>query len=436
MSIDPAALIFFGGAAGLLTLLRPRVGILLPLIIHSAYLLRGQLLGIPTTVLEVVLLSVLLGLLLSFRFSLLRSFLDILKAHPTRSFLIGAFVLAATVSAVVSPHPETSWGVWKAMVIEPILYALAILAVRKHEEREHTKVSLHGFSPNIVIGLLIGGWVSGGASVLAGGITEDFSRLRGIYDVPNSLALVLAPLTALACAYAVAGERTTLRLFAQISLVLFVPLLVWTQSFGGILAASLGAMWVLWRYKRRAILIPLAGFLIAMVLLGATGRIEHALAPNSPRTARLQIWAVSWELIKDHPFLGTGLGTFEPAYQAKAHELLAQCGGNSSGFMPVLCSGLLEWVVRDPHNLILSFWLHTGLVGLLAMAGLLVLAFRSLRTFSPTPFHAALLVLLIVGLVDVPYWKNDLALLWWVFLLLQAARVNGRDEVLTLQGKP
>jgi len=73
-----------------------------------------------------------------------------------------------------------------------------------------------------------------------------------------------------------------------------------------------------------------------------------------------------------------------------------------------------------PHNLFLNFWLETGLLGLLAFLGLFgaltaaALKIKKENKFLGAALLAALAVFFIHGLVDVPYFKNDLAMLFWI----------------------
>lgn len=461
MTVPFSALVPLVLAAGVLALWKPRAAIVLPLAFHAGYLLRSRIgignLELPTTLLELLILAAIavagvhactLG---SVRENLRRA----LRSVPRVAILLAIFFLvAATVSAVVAPHPRTSWGHWKSFVLEPILYAAALFPL----------TTSHGGRGAIGRALLLGGAVSSSFSLAAAAVeyirpssllpapyslASDFSRLRGIYDVPNSLALVLAPLTVFASVLALDRAPSVLRRLARGSLALFVPALLLTQSLGGLGAAAL-ALLVLAVLGMRSKVVQytispspsgrstrlrgatavLVGVVLVLLLgLGmqwASGKLTHALAPNAPLRARLQIWDVSLRLIGDHPFLGTGLGTFEPAYQQKLRELLA-----AGVWGPVL-----EWVVRDPHNVLLSFWLNAGLLGLLSMGGLVFLALRGLWRGSfghpgrpqgdseprlAVASRAALIALLVFGLMDVPYFKNDLSLLWWALLLLTLA---------------
>ena len=441
-------------AALLFTLVRPRWALLLPLIFHPLYLVRTSIGPLPTTGLEVlIVLAVVTGVVV-WRSELFRS----VRALPRSVvILILLFIVAATLSAWVAPHPRTAWGQWKAFVIEPVAYSFVLLPFLRSPDGQRA----------VVRSLLAGGVLAAGLSLAVGifaftpfplhptPYTPVFSRLQGIYDVPNSLALILAPLAAFAATLASTSEQRGLQRFALGSFLVFVPVLLLSQSMAGLAAAVLGSVFGMWQSRkvlqhtvalaRRH--IALTGTLLGIVVVGlavpwTTGRLTHALSASSPFHARLQIWQVSAELIRDHPVLGTGLGTFEPAYQAKLHELLRSgawgmgpgaWGGRSDQGPGPNPRAPLEWVVRDPHNIILSFWLNTGLLGLLSMAGFVALLFR--RPYAlftpqspkgevghPTPYtlaaQAALAAALLFGLVDVPYFKNDLVLLWWISLFL------------------
>jgi len=396
---------FFFLACFLFALYRPKVAIFLPLVFSCAYLVRGQIFGLPTTLLEIILLGVLSGV-----------WVGCIKVRPLRgrtlSFefvLVILFLVAATISVFVAPHPHTAWGVWKAMVIEPIIYVLTIGVLIEKEER----------SKKLVYALLLGGLVSALLSLVSLRFGVDFWRLRGIYDVPNSLALIVAPLLTMCVVGLVlvshghAGARGRAPLQYGILGLFFGGVLIATQSLVGIVAVVLVVFAVVMFFgKRKKIFLALGLILVLGIgLQMQTGKLAHLFSgQSSSLIAREQIWFVAVKMIEQYPIIGTGLGTFEPLYQKKLPEMNFHT--------------ILEWVVRDPHNFILSFWLNTGLLGLGAMVVLLMMALK--RFFVALKethdqyrimLGVALLTLIIFGLFDVPYLKNDLALIWWVLLL-------------------
>ncbi|TSC72309.1 MAG: hypothetical protein G01um101438_627 [Parcubacteria group bacterium Gr01-1014_38] len=410
----------FLAAAVLLAFWRPKVALLLPLVFHAGYLLRSHLLlggvELPTTLLELLIGVAVVTGVIHWRAGIPGA----LRVLP-RSLLLFTIIFAAsaTISAAIAPHPRTAWGQWKAFVAEPLAYAVVLLPLLRTAEGRTA----------VARALLWGGVVSAGLSLAVGTRTADFSRLRGIYDVPNSLALVLAPLIAFATVFASQSSPPAGRRLSRVSLALFLPTLFFTQSLGGVLAAAVGACAVL-RRRRRWLILVFFLLLLAIAIQFGTGKFRHAVAVDSPFRARLQIWHVSLALIRDHPVLGTGLGTFEPVYQAQLHDLLSR-----SSVPGILRPTSLEWVVRDPHNIVLSLWLNTGLLGLLSMMALVAFSLFQAH-FTPHRFSpllaasgAALLALLVFGLVDTPFWKNDLSVLWWVYLLAAASPGNAGSAV-------
>lgn len=386
-------------AAILVACWKPKVALLLPLVFHAGYLLRSRIsfgdVDLPTTLFELLIgVAVIVGV-----FYWRANVVHALRGLPRPLLiLLLLFIASASLSAAIAPHPKTAWGQWKAFVIEPLAYAAVLLPLLRTSEGQTV----------LARSLLWGGILSAGLALAVGTQTAD-GRLRGIYDVPNSLALVLAPLTAFSTVLAFRAA-SPLRRLSRVAVVVMVPALFLTQSLGGVLSAAAGGAVAAFQQRRTVVIVFFAALLGGGLLL--------VRATDSSAPARLQIWRVAGALIRDHPLLGTGLGTFEPRYQEKLHALLRDGGWKG----PVL-----EWVVRDPHNIVLSFWLNTGLLGLLAMGAivLMVLVGRGVSDTSPsvlkTAARAALVALLVFGLVDVPYWKNDLAVLWWAYLLLAAA---------------
>ncbi|MEK7108413.1 MAG: hypothetical protein AAB898_01965, partial [Patescibacteria group bacterium] len=92
-------------------------------------------------------------------------------------------------------------------------------------------------------------------------------------------------------------------------------------------------------------------------------------------------------------------------------------------------------IFQYPHQIFLNFWSELGLAGLVAFFLLLARYFMTLRETlrrvpSAQPWVAMLVAsmaaLLVHGLVDVPYFKNDLSMLTWtlIAILLIAARTE------------
>ncbi|HEX9503907.1 MAG TPA: hypothetical protein VF974_06345, partial [Patescibacteria group bacterium] len=80
-------------------------------------------------------------------------------------------------------------------------------------------------------------------------------------------------------------------------------------------------------------------------------------------------------------------------------------------------------ILNYPHNIFLNFWLELGILGLISFAWIIFLAYKQYKkSQGQNPLAVAagvyILIMLIHGLVDAPYFKNDLALLFWFMIAI------------------
>ena len=109
-------------------------------------------------------------------------------------------------------------------------------------------------------------------------------------------------------------------------------------------------------------------------------------------------------MLLDHPAFGAGLNAY-PQTLAPYHD------------------NTLYEIFQYPHNLFLNIWTELGLLGLIAFFWLAWLIIRTAvhGRLKSRPYvlalFAALLAMTIHGLVDVPYFKNDLSVLTWILIV-------------------
>lgn len=365
----------------------PRRTVPLLVFLVPAYLLRTAIFGVPTNFWELGVIVLMAGAALRPK-SVLFS-----QRLPRGSGLAIACLLAsAIIAAAISAEPKVSLGILKGWFVVPMLFAWLAYQVKANQEE-------------LISSLVYSGAVSAGWALMAGG-----PRWQGWYDVPNSLALWLAPIFVLSLWQSLSRRTFTW----YVSCLLIGLALVGTQSAMAIVSV-LGAIaaWVLINSlsPRRTLIIIFFGLVILSCGYFAwSGRAVYLLQPwldgqSNSVSVRWQLWRISWDLIKQQPWFGVGLGQFEPAYQARLHELIAQA---PSAWLP-------EFVFRDPHNWILSFWLNVGALGLISFITMNLLALKNRPLNGPV---LALICLLIFGLADTVYWKNDLAAQYWILFFL------------------
>jgi O-antigen ligase len=119
------------------------------------------------------------------------------------------------------------------------------------------------------------------------------------------------------------------------------------------------------------------------------------------------IYSVSEKIIKENPLSGIGPAGFQEKYLQE-----------QINFPPYP-----QWAVPHSHNLFSQIWLSSGLIGL-AFFMLIFIAkifYAKTSSFNRKQLFLSFLIInyfLLHGLVDTPIWKNDLALFFWFFLLI------------------
>jgi O-antigen ligase len=326
----------------------------------------------------------------------------------------GLFLVASLVSVAVSPVHTAALGLFRAYVLEPIALFVVVTGVLRDEERARVLVG----------GLWVGGLVAAIPNLF---VIEQAARHHTlnlavaapvvIYNNVNELALFLVPLVAVAGAIALHAADVWLRRAAALFFLIAGAALLASFSRGGYMAVAVVVLLLALSLPIRLWLVPVVLILGGLFsrLPPVASRLGHEVDFNDPNNTlvhRLKVWGATLRMLRAHPIFGGGLSGFpktvEP-YRAAA------------GADPL----------QYPHNILLNFWTETGILGVIAFGWLLVQGFRyTLRGWRRAsqawrPYHLgvalALVAMLVHGLVDVPYWKNDLSAEFWILLGLSWA---------------
>lgn len=370
----------------------------------TAYLLRSDLVGIPVTFLELVILAAVGGWTVRWI-----SGSALVAPRLPRSWLLplGLLLASATVSAAISPDPRAAWGQWKAYLVEPLLLTVMLHStVRTRRARALLLYSVGIAGVGVAI-LALTQWFTGVGIARPEWVAPATRRVTAMFTSPNAVGLLLAPLVALFAGWLVmrpaplGTKRFPWHVLVKAAvLALLLPAIAATRSAGALLGlAAAGAVLLVAASKRRALPLLVAGVIAAAALLASPLRTQFT---DHSAENRRTLWRGSVAYLLQSPsrfLLGNGLAGFPTTLE---------------GFRdPVKLERVLY-----PHTLILNFWLELGLAGLVAMVWLLGLAIRRAVQVRELAALAALAAIVIHGLVDVPFFKNDLAVLWWVVLAL------------------
>lgn len=411
----------------------------LPLILQSLtiilapfYILRGQLdldflnwfvggVGIsfiPYTLLEfLILLTVFITVV---DFLLNKGRVRVLKTGLEIPIIF--FLIAVVLAVFSSWNFMAGLGILKAYFIEPILFFYCLVYTISKNNRNYQYVINSLFVTALWMSVLgVIQKLTGNFTLAPHEIAQG--RISALYNSANSLAMFIGPVAILGLAEFIKEKRVMhkylyLGFFGLLTLVMF-----WTRSRGGLAGLLAGVLiFSLFlivvksrKLKKNWYFIPVIGVLIAFLggFLFFRG-IEFPSKPNYVRPytegdtlqIRLFLWTGTIHLLKDYPVFGAGLGGFKTLYtnQYRLPQYQEQ--------------------FQYPHNILLTFWTETGLLGLLTFIILIGSAiFLVIKNLQNDQILGAAIIggfgyILIHGMVDVPYFKNDLSLEFWILIAL------------------
>lgn len=377
------------------------------LVFLPTYLIRFQVGAIPMTLLEWMIL------MLSLSWLIQRLKNKELSLAKTRPYLPQALLLifAATLGMFTAPELRAAAGIWKAYFIEPILFFIVLSnIIHTPQQRKNviTALALSLLAPGIfaIIQKFTGVFIPNEFWR-----AEETRRVTSFYGYPNAFGLYAAPILALIFGFLFTEKKKwNLVLFPPIILI-GIASIIFAQSKGALLALFSALVFYIIFFKklRYTALFTLAFLaLILFIFFPFIFSIQGitTVSGGGSLEIRLTQWLETLEMLKTRPILGAGLSGYqkrvEPFHQFQHLEIFLY-----------------------PHQLLLTFWSETGLLGLIAFLWILFVFFKLLKNAFKKyhdelalPLGGAMTALLVHGLVDVSYFKNDLSVLFWTLLAL------------------
>lgn len=380
------------------------------------YILRFNFL-IPTTFLEIILILAVFVTIIDF----IKNRLPWKKLQTKFDVYILIFLISAIIALFKSYDFYGGLGILKAYFLEPIIFFYCLIYTAR-------KIGYNYIINSLIISAF---WLS--ILGIIQKITGSFSlapyeivqkRIPALYNSANSFALYLGPIALLVFGRFLEQSKREKKILYLILFLFLTVMMLWTKSRGG-LFSELGAL-IIFTYiilalkvsvlKRIWCVIPTIAFLLIGIFFYLFYQ-NYNFLPESygePYTQgdtlqiRYFIWIGTTNLLQDHFIFGAGLNGFKTLYSNQYR--LTQ----------------FQEQFQYPHNLILTFWTETGIFGLFAFLLLLVnslsLVIRNI-TKSQYKVMGAILIgmlsyVLLHGIVDVPYFKNDLSLQFFIIIAL------------------
>ncbi len=390
--------------------------ILVTCLLAPTYALRFNFKGLPLNLLMVWVFLVIFWLLFEMAYKKkLGDFWRHIKTLDKKLlWLTGLFFLASVFSLFVSGVSLKKLGQFLVLFVQPIslFFIFGYLFKTQNQAKRAWLIAAYLLLGLMGVWSIIQYWTLFSLPTQYWGNSVEPKRALGFFGHPNFYALFSAPLLA----FLLPDLAEKLKTYKTEPLA---PkfLLFWLLGLAGLALSMSRAGWL-------GLGVALAVFLFlsgerklqtAAAFAGLALLVGVALTPNlryrvllpfygeKSAVSRISLWETGIKGVKQSPLLGLGLTGFSNEWP----KLNTDPNLDSHNF---------------PHNIFLNLWLETGLLGLLSFIGIIAFGiwrgFRSRANVISFGVALFLTALLTQGQIDNPYFKNDLALIFWVILSL------------------
>jgi O-antigen ligase len=344
-----------------------------------------------------------LGVAMAFIYNVLSSKIE-LGANKKHYMPIGIILIGILIATLYSGSQWHSWGIIKSWFIIPIFFAWMVSRSKIKKETIAEAI----YSSSIIVSSIALGYY------FLGKITFD-GRLQAFYNSPNFLAMFLAP------AIIIGIDKIRNSLWRQIPFFMVIATVFYlTRSYAAWIAVMMSSLILIgikkekYRLSKIALVLAIGGIILFLQI--GTSKWEQLVAfqDRSSSMSRMMIWSAALKIGWDNPIIGIGPGRFQEKYLEYQKY-----------FPPYL-----EWAVPQPHNLWLAIWLQLGILGVVGFGWLLVIWLKEFADKKDKKeidymYLGIMLSILIHGMVDTPYFKNDLAIIFWL-IIFQANQANNK----------
>lgn len=241
------------------------------------------------------------------------------RDRPALAFLTGAFLVWAGASVLWAEDADAARADVTRLVQVVVLFVIAYSAIRTSRD---LRVLAWAF--------MTGAFVTAVYSIATGSYTET-GRLAGIFD-PNFFAVQLVASTAIASFMIGATRRASVRTLLVALILTYSTAFALTQSRGGMVglaAALLASILYAGRHRRHAVVAACMVVAVAVGYFGFVAALDvrERITDFSSQASsgRADEWRIAFEMVRDEPLLGVGLGNYtvvEPAYAARNIDIL------------------------------------------------------------------------------------------------------------------
>jgi len=465
---------------------RLKLAVALMIFALPSYLVRFKVFGVPFTFLELMILiafgvwlwedrgRVMENIRKRIKYSQKQERAEKLIRYPFDAEII-ILLLVSFASIVVAGFSDSALGVWKAYFFEPVLVYILILNVfRKSDQKDIDKY----FVLPLILSALVVSIFAIYQKITGSFITNDFwaaeetRRVTSFFEYPNAVGLYLGSLVLLMTGWLVAEvkkikltkeeffKKDNLKIYLTgLTIILSCLSIYFAKSEGALLAVALVliifGLFVgkKFRYVTVALVVLLSLFIFVnpQIRDKVAGKI---MLRDLSGEIRKQQWRETWQLLtasKSNFVLGVGLSNYQASVAPYHQEGIFFNKDNDDDFRRKIVIFDEKYKAEHwqpvetymyPHDIFLNFWVELGFFGMILFIYLFgkffYISFLMYKKTDQKYFilgiSGAMLVLVIHGLVDVPYFKNDLAVIFWLFFAMIALievrkQISGTNEI-------
>jgi len=378
------------------------------LFLLQSYLIRFKILSYPTNLQEILIAITALSFFTQAIFS--KTLFEKIKNFYSHKVIM-IFVLLTGISILtVDPINSLDFLRHLKFFAFAIAFVYMFLETFKPTEEKISAIKIGGF------GAILFGIFSVIYNLLGYNVAHDL-RLLGPLDAAVYLAYYMTPFFIFFALEFLKNTKSKVNLFSAILLLI---LILATRSAGSILGSFLVISFYTLKNSNIKIL-SLKATKITLAIIGIVvlvGIFYTKILPSfetrySSLNERQEIWKTSLYLTKQPTdfIFGLGVGQFQEYYLKTSDKVL--------GYKP------LDYYVLQPHNIFFLFIFQDGALGLLFITICIFRAFKKAAVSeNPTDkssqliFTFILLYFFLHGIIDTPFYKNDMLILFILFMEL------------------
>jgi putative inorganic carbon (hco3(-)) transporter len=430
-----------------------KTAILVLLFSLPSYLIRFNIFFIPTNLLELMVLTVIV-------FFLFKNYKKIIKnikrkkeekqAYPF-SWEIIIILTTALISVFLSNSLENSLGIFKTYFLEPIFLFIVILNTFRSEKDIRKIIYTISASALMVSVFAIWQKITGQFIFNEFWANPENRRVVSFFGYPNAVALYLGPIIPLSVALFLQKIKKRNNLFSFFEqLFLFICItssflaVYFSKSKGGLIAITLSLLisaFILVKKKYKIIIFIFIIISMSTFSYFKKDWIETKLSSSLSYQVRITQWEETINMLKnENTFLGAGLANYQEAIKDYHQEGIFFNKDADPDFERKIVIfddkyRAERWqpleIYLYPHNIFLNFWTEIGLLGALTFMFLIFkFLYISLKNairekdrkdkYMLLGLFSSVLIILIHGIFDVPYFKNDLSIIFWLIFSILA----------------